>query len=588
MICPICGHNNRSDAQFCQKCGEVLTSKTNNKRSRSTQGNPKPDSHTTLSQNLPDTRPLTKASPSFAPLPKGALLNAGHYEIIEKRISNKRLNIYLVKETEPVRLCPNCRQKPVDSEERFCAYCGADLSDAEEIHLRYLVQESSDGHAFQTEAKLLQLSLDHPALLPPHDFFEETPYGTLSRRYLVEAEYLPPRATTLSVPQELNKVLQWGIDLAQALGCLHQHNVTLQGAGIKHIALEKETAYWVDLGVAQVTPPTSSSETESYFAQDIQGLANALLYLATGQRAYQSDLPLPDQAANTLSKASRRPAQYNAASFTAALEAALENIQHPENVTLSIGRHTDVGRERSLNEDSLLTLEFVPIFRSVSEPIGLFIVADGMGGHEAGDIASQLTIRTVAKQATDEIFLPAASGDPLPPIDQWLTSATRSANRAVYDQRSAAGNDMGTTLVMALVIGNVATIANVGDSRAYLLQQEGIEQITTDHSLVERLIATGQITPEEAADHPQRNVIYRVIGDKTDLEVDLIQQPIQPDEALLLCSDGLSGMMNDEVIWQIWRTSTSPQEACNRLVAKANQEGGEDNITVVIVQIQQY
>jgi len=238
-----------------------------------------------------------------------------------------------------------------------------------------------------------------------------------------------------------------------------------------------------------------------------------------------------------------------------------------------------------LNEDSLLTIELVPVFRSVSVPVGLFVVADGMGGHEAGDVASRLTIHTIAQMAVSEVLTPAAVGEALPEPREWLISAVQAANRLVYDQRRAAGTDMGTTLVMALFVGSMATIANVGDSRAYLLEQDGITQITTDHSLVERLIATGQITSEEAVDHPQKNVIYRVIGDKPRVETDLFEQHLAPGKALLLCSDGLSGMVPDEQIWQIWRTSTSPQEACDRLVEAANLAGGEDNITVVIVQV---
>jgi len=130
----------------------------------------------------------------------------------------------------------------------------------------------------------------------------------------------------------------------------------------------------------------------------------------------------------------------------------------------------------------------------------------------------------------------------------------------------------------------VATIANVGDSRAYLLNQTEITQISTDHSLVERLVATGQITREEAANHPQRNIIYRVLGDRPEVEADLFQLRLAPGEALLLCSDGLSGMVPDRRIWQTWQTSISPQDACDLLVEAAIQAGGDDNITIVIVQ----
>jgi protein phosphatase len=234
----------------------------------------------------------------------------------------------------------------------------------------------------------------------------------------------------------------------------------------------------------------------------------------------------------------------------------------------------------------LITLDIGAVYRSRSTPAGLFVVADGMGGHEAGDVASELTARTIAELATQEILGPASSGQPLPNPNGWLERAAQAANDEVYGQRRAAGTDMGTTLVMALMNGVNATIANVGDSRCYRLHKEGITQITTDHSLVERLVATGQITREEAAIHPQRNVIYRVMGDKPRLAVDLFEETVRPGEALLLCSDGLSGMIHDRDIWRIWHTSSSPQEACDRMVEAANEAGGEDNVTVVIVQVE--
>jgi protein phosphatase len=315
----------------------------------------------------------------------------------------------------------------------------------------------------------------------------------------------------------------------------------------------------------------------------VQGLAQVLLYLATGQQQI-THLQLPEQAVIPFSQALIAPTRITPPALATALDAALKELRRLASITLVVGRRTDVGQERMLNEDSLLTLEVTPVFRSVSTPVGLFVVADGMGGHEAGDVASRLTVQAIAQQAASEMLSRAAAGEPPPDARQWLTATILAANRAVYERRQAADTDMGTTLVMALVVGDTATIANVGDSRAYLLERSAIAQITTDHSLVERLVATGHITPEEAANHPQRNIIYRVIGDQPRVEADVFQRRLEPGEALLLCSDGLSGTVPDERMWEIWRTSTSPQAACDRLVEAANQAGGEDNITVVIVQ----
>jgi len=584
MKCPRCGYENREGARFCQGCGTALVAQTpatpdvSRRPTRPLTG-PPPRGDGKL-----NTRPLQQASVAFAPLPEAALLHNGRYVVVEIRGTDERLNVYLVEDTTPVRVCPNCRAETEDPEERFCSFCGTDLSSVEPLHLRYLMQESADEQAFAVEARLLGMRLSHPGLLLPHAFFVEAPYGP-PRRYLVESEFPPLLATSLPVPQELNRVLEWGVSLAQALDYLHRYQIALCEVGLNHIAVEGKIARWTHLDTAAIIPPTARAQASGYFARDVQGLAAALFYLATGEQQLTADVQLPGQVTMLFSQVLTTPVGLTAAAFATALEAALQELRRPESVTFVVGRRTDVGQERSLNEDSLLIIELAAVFCSVSVPVGLFVVADGMGGHEAGDVASQLAIRAIAQRALGEVLVPTAAGEPLPDAREWLTDATQAANRVVYDQRRAAGTDMGTTLVMAFFVGDAATIANVGDSRAYLLRQDGIAQITTDHSLVERLVATGQITPDEAADHPQKNIIYRVIGDKPRVEADLFEQRLAPGEALLLCSDGLSGMVPDERIWQIWRTSTSPQEACDRLVDAANLAGGEDNITAVIVQI---
>jgi protein phosphatase len=535
------------------------------------------------SASLPDTRPLPEVSVDFAPLPEGALIHQGQYVVAEVRSVNQRQNVYLVEDTTPARLCPDCRTGTANPEEQFCSSCGADLNSVGPLHLRYLIREDRDEQAFAVEAQLLEMRLQHPGLLLPRDVFAEAPYGP-ERAYLVEQEFSPPLATALPVPQELNRVLEWGLSLAQALEYLHRHHVTLRRASLEHVAVQGETVCWVHFDGAHVIAPAERPTPPSQFTQDVADLVETLLFLATGKRRYSADLQLPEPAARLFSQALSTPAGITAAALANSLKSTLEELRHPTSVTLVVGRRADVGQERVLNEDSLLTLAIVPVFRSVSAPVGVFAVADGMGGHEAGDVASQLALRVAAQHALGEVVGPAAVGEPLPDSRQWLTAATQAANRAVFEQRRAAGSDMGTTLVIALLVGCTATIANVGDSRAYLLAEDGISRITTDHSVVERLVATHQISRGEAADHPQQNVIYRVIGDKARLDVDLFERSLNPGDALLLCSDGLSGMVADDEAWHIWRTSTSPQEACDRLVEAANQAGGEDNIAVVIVQ----
>ncbi|MDY7077563.1 MAG: protein phosphatase 2C domain-containing protein, partial [Chloroflexota bacterium] len=497
--CPSCGYDNRENAHFCHRCGESLTGQGLTKLD--TQPITLPTTHQSPSAApAPGTRPLAEASLAFAPLPEGALLHDGQYVVVEIHSTNEKSNIYLAEDITPVRLCPNCQAETYAPQEKFCSSCGADLSDVEPLFPRYLIRESADEHAFTVEAQLLKMQLEHPGLLLPNAVFAESPYGP-PRYYLVEPELSPPLATSLHVPQQLDQVLEWGMSLARAMDYLHRHHIALREVGLNHIALPGNEARWAHLSAATAIPspshPAETNQTVGYFVQDVKGLAAVLFYLATGHQQ-ANHAQLPEQAAMTLSQALTAQAGLTAADFATSLEAAWQELGHQVSVTFTVGRRTDVGQERSLNEDSLLTLDIAPVYRSISTPVGLFVVADGMGGHQAGDVASKMAIQAIERQAVNEILSLAAAGEPLPDTHQWVAATASAANQNVYDHRKAAGTDMGTTLVMALVVGNTATIANVGDSRAYLLNQNRIVQITTDHSLVERLVATGQITRAEA------------------------------------------------------------------------------------------
>lgn len=582
MKCPRCGMENRPGARFCQQCGARLEKVAQARTSRQPTKPLFPRASPTEGADAP-TRPLP-APAAFAPLPEGALLKGGQYAVLEIRTASEQMNEYLVEETQPVRLCPQCGAEARSPEERYCTSCGANLSAAMPVRMRYRVRESAQEQAFRTFAILLQAGVAHPGLFLPREVFTEAPYGP-SRAYSVEPEQVPTSAASVPVPQEIPRVLEWGILLARALEELHRRGITPGEISLHRIGVEERQAVWLHLETAQVLPSPEQGRVTGQFARDVAGLASVLLYQATG-RVWDPRQPGPVPPELTpLVQVLRNPGALSAGQLAAALEETLAQVRRPASVTLTVGYRTDVGMERTLNEDSLLVLQSTMAFRSRESPIVLAAVADGMGGHEAGDVASQMVIRTLAQRGGSELLVSAAAGQPLPEARGWLASVIQQANRAVYDQRRAAGTDMGTTLVAALVIGDIATIANIGDSRAYHLRPDGISQITVDHSLVERLVATGQITREEAATHPQKNVIYRTVGDKARVEIDFFERRLAPGEALLLCSDGLSGMVSDEHIWQIWRTSVSPQEACNRLVEAANSAGGEDNISVVIVQV---
>lgn len=231
---------------------------------------------------------------------------------------------------------------------------------------------------------------------------------------------------------------------------------------------------------------------------------------------------------------------------------------------ISFGSRTDVGHVRDHNEDSL----------TVVPP--LFAVADGMGGHEAGEVASELTIKTLEQLA------------PAHPDAQALERAVEAANLNVLQAPSQGiGREgMGTTLTAAMIEGERLLIAQVGDSRAYLLHQGELQQLTRDHSLMMDLIEAGQITPEEARVHPNRSVITRAIGSDPHMKPDIYELNISAGDRLLLCSDGLSTMLEDGEIQTIMRHTPSPQQCASDLVDAALQAGGYDNVTVVVADIE--
>ena len=224
-----------------------------------------------------------------------------------------------------------------------------------------------------------------------------------------------------------------------------------------------------------------------------------------------------------------------------------------------VGATTDVGQVRDGNEDAIL----------INDP--LYAVADGMGGHRGGEVASNLALQTV-----EQMFAQRQG---------TLTEQVERANRAVFE-RSQSDRDvsgMGTTLTAALIEGGAVRLAHVGDSRAYLFRGGKLQLLTEDHTLVHRMVVEGEITETEAENHPHRSVLTRALGVEGDVRVDETKVEVREGDRLLLCTDGLTGMLSEDEIESILQHVRDPQEAVDRLVREANRAGGIDNITAVIV-----
>jgi protein phosphatase len=285
---------------------------------------------------------------------------------------------------------------------------------------------------------------------------------------------------------------------------------------------------------------------------------------------------------------------------------------------LTAADKSDVGKQREQNEDKA----YKRIESLNDGDRGLFIVADGMGGYKAGEIASQLAVETISR-GLDSFFKPLPDQptiklsirnqdpdetvvqNPGPAADakrtrklsetsmneateEQLKAAIQQANKAIlrYGEQKPSAHGLGSTVTAVLIQNDHAFIANVGDSRTYLLRGNVLQPVTKDHSLVQKLVEANQIAPEDVYTHPQRNLIYRSLGaGHKNIEVDVFQETVQPGDTFLLCSDGLWEMVRHQELQKVLSEQRSPQKICDMLIDMANNHGGEDNITAIVVHI---
>lgn len=554
--CPRCQAENRAGSKYCIICGMELLS---------TSTRPLVDEHSLVSvrptapldemaippllddltpelplSNVGEEREIEQLLLSFEPLPEGAIV--GSYMVKQMLEGQSEIHQYYVGDEEGTAV--------------------------------YILKESVNWQSLQPELSLASLNLQGEGLQPPLYAFQQR-IGIM--RYYV---LLPPMGSpldSLAMPIEETKALNYGVLLARGLALLHNQQIGFGQMDTRRIAVQGDEACFADF-----TDCLISGNPQQY-EQEVRQLAAMLYMLLTGQKEYgpQNNLSPAFQPLFARLLGQRQP--MTAADLAQELSSLVGQIRRPASIDLRVGRQTDVGMLRQLNEDSLCTMELVWNNQSKNIPVGVYVVADGMGGHEGGEVASGLTIKAITQLAAEELFTPTTRGN-APDYDIWLKKAVEAANTSVYERSQQSRNDMGTTVVLALIVGDEAHIAHVGDSRAYHITADHIAQITTDHSLVERLVATGQISREEARHHPQSNVIYRTIGDKAKIEVDITSAQIAPEEYLLLCSDGLSGMVTDKSIHQIVTQAATPQVACAKLIDAANAAGGDDNISVIIIK----
>lgn len=265
-------------------------------------------------------------------------------------------------------------------------------------------------------------------------------------------------------------------------------------------------------------------------------------------------------------------------------ESGDETRPQPKFAQLIASSAIDMGLQRENNEDALLSFTGALGGEASTQPFGLFAVADGMGGHNRGEAASEAALRALGNHVISKLYYSLLGPDPQPTQESLHEILKEGVNMAHREVKKVAPGG-GCTLTAALVVGAQLIIAHLGDSRAYIIHRDGsVQVLTKDHSLVKRLQEMGKLTEEEAANHPQKSVIYRALG-QGDMQADIFTSTLPTSAFLLICSDGLWGTVSEEKIRQTVNSASSLYLACQNLVKAANDAGGPDNISIVLVRL---
>jgi PPM family protein phosphatase len=537
-----------------------------------TPGEPPPEGEGT---RMEQTQPPTMDQPGN--------LFAGRYELA--RHDGQQVEAI---DRQPWKRCWACGATTNEAGELFCTECGANLEGRR--YTGELVRGEPSGLA-------LVAAIDDAALrevLPPiWDQAREEGSGEAGQPALLTLIADSGRAAVVPPLEEL-QALYVGRGLAHLLSGLH-------AAGF---ALGKLAPEQVELTAAEKPRLRAAPGLRRIDAGDAAARAAALRALA-GLIESLTETPrttrkLTEEQATAIIDMPGlgdvlRELRTNAIADAGVLAERLDDLiaerTEPAPLWPRIGAASHAGMIRELDEDSLLALDLRTVQNSNGRSWGLFIVADGMGGHAAGEVASGLAIRGAAEVVLSAYLTPTLEAD-APYDEEQLREVVRKAilqgNQYVLNEARNRGNDMGTTITMALIAGDRAVVGNVGDSRTYLFRDGELRRISKDHSLVMRLVDLGQITENDIYTHPQRNAVLRSLGDKPDVEVDLFALRLKPGDALFLCCDGQWEMTRDAQMAEIIRATPDPQAACDALIVAANEAGGEDNITSVIVKFEKY
>lgn len=630
LKCSTCGYENIASSRFCRQCGNALKN-TNNSESASDKQprkEAKPSSQAPSQKKQAPTESPSSAAlsddelqtqllasgheaadgesdtmeESSAPtqplkLPEergddGALqpgAQVGEYEIVDLHDEHDGQRTYRAQ--APADVCAQCGTRAADSDAHFCEECGAEL----QVRDVLLVELPVDTERQHGPARLMDLP-DEPLrkLLPP-----VTAFTANDRTYLVIEAQVPgyqslagllaDQGEAPQAPAALDEkdALPIALQLAQLIQYLHHNGTALGNLSLAQLLIGPQRR----LRLRDVDEMHALNDERR--AQDLQQLVHTLEDLTRLPRETRKlstepldiETPHPNTLEDVLALG-RSGLLSDADSWVEALQSVVAAKQGIRSLSTHVGAHTDIGVQRELDEDALMTQELRIALAGAYVNAGIYVVADGMGGHAAGEVASTLAVQAAANTMAQQLVELASSTQAIDDerLKEIVGQAVEKANLAVYEESRRRNNDMGTTITLAVVVGDRCMIGNVGDSRTYLLRDKKLQRISQDHSLVMRLVAIGQITEEEIYTHPHRNAILRSLGERPDVEVDTFPLRLQPGDALFLCSDGQWEMVHDPRLNEVLISVADPQAACEQLVDEANANGGEDNITAVLVR----
>lgn len=613
-LCSRCGTKNRTEALFCFRCGEKFV----HPRSSPASFQPSDDDHRWLESSLTsaeeqDVLPR-EADISTAPLvleaagipvkektmeqdsPPKEPLFAGRYEL--RSITGEDLDSSLPQhvnalDNQPWQRCWSCgstanEEPEPDAKALYCNDCGASL-----IGKEYHGWLSNSNEPVGSALINTVYSDSARAILP--EVWDQVSDGERTL-VLLRDEGRP----SLSLPLDEMSALRVGIGLATLLSELHKEGLLLGSVSPSDLEIGPDGApHLRDVPEMARLDEAEGPARDKALREDLRKLAVLLEACTetprTTQRLQEDEADAVIEAGDqeplfsTILREVRTGKIDDPQSLAQTLQNLLDDRTKPVPLRAVIGAATHTGMIRDHNEDSYLAFEIGMNNSSTDRTWGLYIVADGMGGHAAGEVASGLAIRGAANVVLDEYIAPtldANSEFDEEAAKEIVRRAILRANEYVIKEGQARGNDMGTTITMALVIGNRAIIGNIGDSRTYIYKGNELRRISKDHSLVMRLVELGQISEDDIYTHPQRNAVLRSLGDKANIEIDIFSERLEANDVLFLCSDGQWEMTRNHEMAAILQSAASPQAACDELIRAANAAGGEDNITSIVVKFE--